>query len=62
MIMRMKRLAPPASFATLLLLLASIGRLAHGQAQNEPVAVEASELDRRADLIGKVVSVDDRVR
>ena len=47
---------------TLLLLLASIGRLAYGQAQNEPVAVEASDLDRRADLVGKVVSVDDRVR
>ena len=62
MTMRMKRLAPPASFVTLLLLLACSGRLAYGQAQNEPVAVEASDLDRRADLVGKVVSVDDRVR
>ena len=62
MTMRMKSLAPAAGFVILLLLLACSGRLAYGQAQNEPVVVEASDLDRRADLVGKVVSVDDRVR
>ena len=31
-------------------------------AQSEPVAVDATDLDRRADLVGKVVVVDDRVR
>lgn len=30
--------------------------------QSEPVPVDASELDRRADLAGKVVAVDDRIR
>jgi len=31
-------------------------------AQTEPVAVDAADLDRRADLVGKMVRVDDRVR
>jgi len=37
----------------------------HGQpamAQTEPVAVDAADLDRRADLVGKMVAIDDRVR
>jgi hypothetical protein len=33
-----------------------------GFAQSEPIAVEASDLARRADLVGKVVVVDDRVK
>jgi hypothetical protein len=35
---------------------------ASGYAQSEPISVDPAELDRREDLIGKVVSVDDRVR
>src|SRR5271166_2747480 len=31
-------------------------------AQTEPVAVDAADLDRRADLVGKMVVIDDRVR
>ena len=31
-------------------------------AQTEPIAVDAAELGRRADLVGKIVVVDDRVR
>jgi hypothetical protein len=31
-------------------------------AQGEPIAVDPAELVRRADLVGKVVSIDDRVR
>ncbi|MGZ5978176.1 MAG: hypothetical protein ACXWNX_12025 [Isosphaeraceae bacterium] len=31
-------------------------------AQTEPVAVDAAALGRRADLVGKMVVVDDRVR
>ena len=31
-------------------------------AQTEPIAVDAGALDRRGDLVGKVVAVDDRVR
>ncbi len=31
-------------------------------AQTEPVAVDAAHLDRRADLVGRMVVVDDRVR
>jgi hypothetical protein len=33
-----------------------------GFAQSEPIAVEAGDLDRRADLVGKIVAVDDRVK
>jgi len=31
-------------------------------AQTEPVAVDAADLDRRADLVGKIVVINDRVR
>ena len=45
-------------------LLALILMAGSGQAllQSEPIPVDASELDRLADLVGKVVAVDDRVR
>ncbi len=34
----------------------------HAFAQSAPIAVEPGDLDRRGDLVGKVVTVDDRVR
>ena len=47
--------------ATLLYPVLMVGSGLSGM-QSEPVTVDASELDRRADLVGKMVVVDDRVR
>lgn len=45
-----------------LLVMGGTGRPILGQTRNEPVAVEPGDLDRRFDLVGKLVTVDDRVR
>src|SRR6516165_1525027 len=43
-------------------LICFMSRAVAGSFQDQPVAVEATELDRRQDLVGKLVKVDDRVR
>ncbi len=56
----MKSFLMPIATGLLVSWLAFPGRVA--VAQSEPIAVDAADLDRRADLVGKVVVVDDRVR
>jgi hypothetical protein len=50
-----------ATILVLPLLFAS-APIALGAAQSETIVVDASELDRRGDLVGKLIRVDDRVR
>jgi tetratricopeptide (TPR) repeat protein len=57
--MRRLGLIPLAGLFPLLILWTPFVRAA---AQSEPIAVEPAELDRRADLVGRVITVDDRVK
>jgi tetratricopeptide (TPR) repeat protein len=57
--MRSTKTVSSAGFRSLIVVLALAGSVA---AQTEPVAVEPYDLERRADLVGRVVTVDDRVK